>query len=73
MSARNDSAACECGGRGLVVVEREPRTVYTGECCGNVLPSGECCAAVYGLDRLVQVPHLEPVYEEVACPTCAPK
>jgi DnaJ-class molecular chaperone len=30
------------------------------ECCGHYLPSGECCAAIYGQDRLVPVPSIEP-------------
>jgi len=30
-------------------------TTFSWECCGNVLPTGECCAAKYGEDRLVPV------------------
>jgi hypothetical protein len=30
------------------------------QCCGQFLPTGECCAAKYGIDRLVPVPVMEP-------------
>jgi hypothetical protein len=29
-------------------------------CCGNYLPTGECCAAQYGTDRLVLEERGEP-------------
>jgi hypothetical protein len=35
-------------------------------CCSELLRSGECCAAIYGIDRLVPVP--EPI--QVGCPRC---
>lgn len=44
--------ACpECEGSGYGPLE----TTFSWECCGNVLPTGECCAAKYGEDRLVPV------------------
>ena len=48
------SRPCDaCGGRGgFERVERE--------CCGDYLPSGECCAAVYGTDRLVPARYVDP-------------
>lgn len=51
----------DCDGHGWVIGEG-----YELGCCGNVLESGECCAAKYGEANLVPVP----VQEQVACPTC---
>jgi hypothetical protein len=51
---------CEGSGYGL------GETKYSWECCGDVLPTGECCAARYGEDRLVPVPYETPT----TCPRC---
>jgi hypothetical protein len=43
----------QCGGEGGFD--------YTDwECCGHYLPTGECCAAIYGQDRLVPIVTREP-------------
>lgn len=51
----------ECGGDGWSLGEET-----SWDCCGDVLRSGECCAAKYGTDRLVPVP----VPIQVACERC---
>ena len=52
----------ECDGTGYGPSEEGT----SWECCGNALPSGECCAAKYGEDRLVPVPYDKPT----SCPRC---
>lgn len=46
-----------CDGTGVVGVDDV-------DCCGSYLDTGECCAALYGTSRLVQVVIPEP------CPNC---
>lgn len=48
-----------CDGRG----REEP--YIEGACCGSYLATGECCAALYGADRLVPVE-----VEGEPCPAC---
>lgn len=41
-------------------------SAWIADCCGEFLPSGECCAAKYGGDRMVEVE----VQAQVDCPMC---
>lgn len=52
----------ECGGSGYGPDSWE----YSLECCRNVLPTGECCSALYGGAYLVPVPYPIPTQ----CPRC---
>ena len=46
-----------CEGHGT---DPEPDVTVEWECCSDFLPTGECCAAVYGLARMVPVQALLP-------------